>query len=72
MISKADIDATAYRRAALQSVTRITSAEPVLSDTLSNTAAIPQPTGETEMFRTDLTDYVVFFSLAFALVASLV
>jgi hypothetical protein len=42
-----------------------------LTDTLSNTAAIPQPTGETKMFRTDLTDYAVFAALAFALVATL-
>jgi hypothetical protein len=35
---------------ARKTVNSITQAEPVLSDTLSNTAAIPQPTGETKMF----------------------
>jgi hypothetical protein len=53
-------------------VNRITQGEPVLTDTLSNTAAIPQPTGETKMFRTDKTNYIVTAVLFFALVATVI
>lgn len=54
-----------------RNVNSITQAEAVLTDTLSNREAIPRPTGESKMFRTDLTDYAVFFALSYALVAAL-
>lgn len=55
-----------------ETVTPVTTVPGALADTLSNTAAIPQPLGESEMFTTDRTDYIVFAALMFALIGALV
>lgn len=69
IMQRAAIRAARHRH--VENATRITPARAVNADTSHNGAHVA-PAGETEMFRTDLTDYAVFASLVFALVGALV
>lgn len=54
-----------------KTVTHVTPENPPMADTSSNGRQYRPPMEETEMFRTDRTDYIVLAALAFALVSTL-